>query len=40
MDPVTIFDPSCRKKVLFVKQTGKFAFGDDFELYQPYLRER
>ena len=29
MNPVTSFDPSCRKKVLLDKQIGKFAFGDD-----------
>ena len=32
MDPVTIFDSNCRKKVLFDKQISKFALGDDFEL--------
>ena len=40
MDPVTIFDPSCEKQVLFHKQIRKFAFGDDFELFKPYLSER
>ena len=33
MDPVTIFDSSCRKYVLFDKQISKFAIGDDFELF-------
>ena len=39
MDPVNIFDPSCRKQVVFDKQISKFAFGDDFKLFQPYLSE-
>ena len=37
MDPFTIFDPSCRKYVLFDKQISKVVFGDDFELFSLIL---
>ena len=33
MDPATIFDPSCRKYVLFDKLIGKFAYGEDFDSF-------
>ena len=40
MDPVTIFDPSCEKQVLVHKGICKLAFGDNFELFKPYLNDR
>ena len=33
LDPVTIFDPSCRESVLFDQKISKYAFGEDLELF-------